>query len=95
MSAESSPGPVFERRDETHDADKPHEPEARREHARLERLWREPLLTLEEVADFLRVDPKTVRRWVAARRIPCLRIGTRIRFDPGDLVSWVRRRKEG
>jgi len=53
------------------------------------------LLTIAEVAAYLRVDQKTVRRWVTARRIPCLRIGTRIRFDHGDLVSWVRQRKEG
>lgn len=53
------------------------------------------LLTLSEVAAYFRVNPKTVRRWVATRRIPCVRLGTRLRFDPGDIVSWVRQRKEG
>jgi len=53
------------------------------------------LLTIAEVATFLRVNPKTIRRWVTARRIPCLRIGTRIRFDRGEIVSWVRQRREG
>ena len=53
------------------------------------------LLTLAEVAKYLRVSPKTVRRWVAARRIPCVRFGTRLRFDAGDIASWVRQRKEG
>jgi excisionase family DNA binding protein len=41
------------------------------------------------------VNPKTVRRWVASRRMPCVRVGTRLRFDVGDIVSWVRQRKEG
>ena len=31
------------------------------------------LLTLRDVARYLAVSEKTVRRWVAARRIPCLR----------------------
>lgn len=53
------------------------------------------LLTLSEVAAYFRVNPKTVRRWVATRRIPCVRLGTRLRFDSGDIVSWVRQRKEG
>ena len=54
-----------------------------------------PLLTIEQVAAYLSVNGKTVRRWVTTRRIPCIRIGTRIRFDHGDIVSWVRQRKEG
>ena len=53
------------------------------------------LLTIPQLAKYLSISPKTVRRWVAMRRIPCVRIGTRIRFDHGDIVSWVRRRKEG
>ena len=53
-----------------------------------------PLLTIEQVATYLCVNAKTVRRWVAKRRIPCVRIGTRLRFDYGDIVSWVRQRKE-
>src|ERR1041384_7632157 len=57
--------------------------------------WPGPLLTIEQVATYLRVNAKTVRRWVAKRRIPCVRIGTRLRFDYGDIVSWVRQRKEG
>jgi excisionase family DNA binding protein len=53
------------------------------------------LLTLPEVSKYLGVNPKTVRRWVASRRMPCVRVGTRLRFDVGDIVSWVRQRKEG
>lgn len=53
------------------------------------------LLTISQLATYLNVSSKTVRRWVATRRIPCVRIGTRIRFEHGDIASWVRQRKEG
>jgi len=58
--------------------------------ARLERL-----LTLEEVAALLRVHEKTVRRWLRCRRIPCVRIGSRVRFDQRDILRWITARKEG
>ena len=55
----------------------------------------ENLLTLRDFARYLGVSEKTVRRWVAARRIPCLRLGRTIRFDRGDVFRWVSARKEG
>jgi excisionase family DNA binding protein len=54
-----------------------------------------PLLTLPEVADLLRVSEKTIRRLVAARGIPCLRLGRQLRFVPGDVHRWLAARKEG
>lgn len=53
-----------------------------------------PLLTIAEVAELLRTSEQTVRRLVAARRIPCLRIGRQIRFVPGDVFRWLEARKE-
>ena len=53
------------------------------------------LLTLEDVSRALRVNPRTVRRMVAARRIPCVRIGRRLRFVPGDVFRWLESRREG
>lgn len=54
-----------------------------------------PLLTLPEVAALLRVSEKTIRRLAATRRLPCLRIGSRLRFDHRDVLRWVSARKEG
>ena len=51
------------------------------------------LITLVEVADVLRVSPKTVRRLVARRAIPCVRIGGLLRFDHRDLAHWISARK--
>ena len=54
-----------------------------------------PLLTLPEVADLLRTSEKTIRRLVAARRLPCVRLGRQLRFDRGDVFRWLAARKEG
>jgi excisionase family DNA binding protein len=53
------------------------------------------LLTLEEVANSLRLHPRTVRRMVDCGRIPCMRIGRAIRFAQGDVFAWLQARKEG
>ncbi len=53
------------------------------------------LLTLEELSRALRVNPRTIRRMVAARRIPCVRLGRRLRFVRGDVFRWLEARKEG
>ncbi|MCC6350254.1 MAG: helix-turn-helix domain-containing protein [Candidatus Eisenbacteria bacterium] len=47
------------------------------------------LLTLPEVAAFLRVSPKTVRRLVAGRKIRCVRVGRVLRFRQADLFRFV------
>ena len=53
-----------------------------------------PLLTLPEVAAFLRVSPKTVRRLVARRSLPCVRFGGVLRFQQADVFRFVAARKE-
>ena len=53
------------------------------------------LLTLSEVAEVLRVSPKTVRRMAALQRIPCVRFGRALRFVPGDVLAWLSARREG
>ena len=51
------------------------------------------LLTLPEVAVFLSVSPKTVRRLVG-RGLPCVRLGRVVRFRQADLLRFVEARKE-
>ena len=48
-----------------------------------------PLLTLEEVAALLKLNPRTIRRLVVAGRLPCARIAGRLRFRPADVVCFV------
>lgn len=54
----------------------------------------EHLLTLLDVAEFLGVSPRTIRRLVTRQRITCVRIGRALRFDPADVSRFVAARKE-
>lgn len=53
------------------------------------------LMTLSEVATLLQLNERTIRRLVAGRRLPCLRLGRQLRFDPRALTAWLRAREEG
>ena len=55
----------------------------------------ESLMTLPEVAALLRMSTRSVRRLVAYRRFPCLRIGRSLRFTRSDVLRWLAARKEG
>lgn len=47
------------------------------------------LLSIIEVADVLGVDIRHVRRLVHERRIPYIKWGHLLRFDPVDIAAWV------
>lgn len=47
------------------------------------------LLSIAEVADALGVDVRHVRRLVHERRIPYVKWGHLLRFDPADIAEWV------
>lgn len=50
-----------------------------------------PLLDLPAVAERLGVNHRHVRRLVAERRIPFLKWGHLLRFDPSELEAWLDR----
>jgi excisionase family DNA binding protein len=47
------------------------------------------LLNITELAEFLGVNTRHVRRLVAERRIPFIKWGHLIRFDPVEVVKWL------
>jgi excisionase family DNA binding protein len=47
------------------------------------------LLTITEVAERLGVDVRHVRRLVHERRIPYIKWGHLLRFDPDELTAWI------
>jgi len=49
----------------------------------------EALWTVRETAAFLRLGRNTVYEWAASGRLPSLRLGSRIRFQPSALRRWV------
>ncbi len=47
------------------------------------------LLSIAEVADALGVDIRHIRRLVHERRIPYIKWGHLLRFDPTDIAAWI------
>ncbi len=47
------------------------------------------LLSIEQLADWLGVTDRFIRRLVAERRIPFLKIGKFIRFDATEIEPWL------
>ena len=47
------------------------------------------LLTITEVAEALGVEVRHVRRLVHERRIPFIKWGHLLRFDPADINAWI------
>jgi len=58
-----------------------------------------PWLTAKEAAEYLRVDPRTLRQWCREGRVPFSRSDDRhngrLRFHRGRLDEWLLTREEG
>lgn len=50
------------------------------------------IMTIEEVAEYLRVSERTVYDWAGKGEIPCGKIGTAWRFKRSDIEAWVNKR---
>ena len=48
-----------------------------------------PLLTVVDVANWLRREPATIRKWVCYGRIPYLKVGRSVCFDRMDIERWL------
>jgi PTS system nitrogen regulatory IIA component len=47
------------------------------------------ILTLEEVARYLRLKPQTIYKWAQERRIPAVKLGKEWRFRKSILDRWL------
>lgn len=54
-------------------------------------MKREPFLTAEEVAAYLRVDKYTLYRLVTKGKIPAFKVGRQWRFKPSILERWLQK----
>lgn len=52
----------------------------------------EDIITIEEVAKYLRVSDRTVYDWAQKGEIPAGKIGTVWRFKKSDIINWVNER---
>ena len=53
------------------------------------------ILTLKQVADFLKVTERTIYRLAAAKKIPAFRVGGTWRFSKAEISQWIQRQSEG
>jgi excisionase family DNA binding protein len=50
---------------------------------------RKQALSVNELAELLQLDPKTVRRHNRRGHIPYFKVGRTIRFDPQQVADWL------
>ncbi len=50
----------------------------------------EKWLSVEEIADHLKISKETVYRWLEKGRIPAHRVGKQWRFKPSEVDEWVK-----
>ncbi len=53
----------------------------------------EVLMTVREVAGYLRISPATVYNWAKGEKIPCHRLGRLWRFKRNEIDDWVAKRR--
>ena len=47
------------------------------------------ILTIKEVAEYLKVTERTIYRLAAAKGIPCFKVGGTWRFRQTDIDAWI------
>ena len=52
----------------------------------------EKLLTVEEIADYLRVQPSTIYQWTHQGYIPHIKLGSFVRFRVSQVDKWLESR---
>lgn len=50
---------------------------------------RNEILTIEEVAAYLRLTPQTIYKWAQEKRIPAVKLGKEWRFRKSILDRWI------
>ena len=51
------------------------------------------LLTINEVAEFLKVSPTSVRRLQQGRQLPFIKVGGSVRFDKSDIINFLKKQR--
>jgi excisionase family DNA binding protein len=57
----------------------------------MEMIMQETLMTIEQVAEYLRVDKFTVYRLVTQKKIPAFKVGSQWRFKQNLIEDWLRK----
>lgn len=47
------------------------------------------LLSIKEASDFLGLRVPTIYKYVCSKKIPYVKLGSRVLFDPEKLINWI------
>jgi len=53
------------------------------------------IMTIREVADYLKVTERTIYRLAGAKHIPAFKVGGSWRFSKADIDGWIREQSHG
>ena len=53
------------------------------------------ILTIREVAEYLKVTERTIYRLAAAKKIPAFKVGGTWRFSRADIDVWIKQQSTG
>jgi len=53
------------------------------------------ILTIKQVADYLKVTERTIYRLAAAKQIPAFKVGGSWRFSRADIDEWIKQQSGG
>ncbi len=53
------------------------------------------IMTIREVAEYLKVNERTIYRLLAAKKLPAFKVGGAWRFRRTDIDSWIASQSEG
>ncbi|HUU20062.1 MAG TPA: helix-turn-helix domain-containing protein [Sedimentisphaerales bacterium] len=53
------------------------------------------LMTVEDVAEYLRIKSSTVYEWASNGKLPGVKIGRLWRFERSEIEKWVRENRQG
>ena len=51
------------------------------------------LMTVDQMAEWLQVKPRTIYQWVHEGYIPVIKLGALVRFDQASVGKWLRTRE--
>lgn len=57
-------------------------------------MGNDEILTISELAQYLKVKPLTVYRWVKAGKIPTIHLDRNLRFRKSSVDKWLNKKEE-
>ncbi len=53
----------------------------------------DPLLTVDDLAIYFKVKPRTIYQWVHEGYLPVVKLGSAVRFKQASIAEWVKKRE--